>query len=264
MCGEVRAAVTQWSYFAGWSDLIFASAGLLLGVLLLIWWRQQSARWYSVFASTLLFATLLDVVSFFLFVVPPHRVGCPDGCAGQLGYPLPFAVIGLDGRADLFPLDFVLNLLLIWLFCFSMTVVARFGAEAVDLSARSRRFKIVFLTIVFLVPLALLPRYFNPPEPLAQGEHLRLSVNARRAAETTYNVTGLWVQRLALEDIRYTPILVPDTFGGVDRPQAQVCLRGYTYFYIPWQRYRVTLDRSGVTALNMVPISLDGNCWEGG
>jgi hypothetical protein len=251
----------QWSYFAGWSDLILAGAGLLLGTLLLIWWRQQSDRWYTVFSVTLLSAALIDVATFSLFVIPPHFVGCPDGCAGQMGYPLPFATVGLDGNVSLYLLDFVLNLLLIWLLLFVLTVLARIFSEAVDLGVRSRRFKVGFFILFFALPLALLPRYFNPPEPPVYGDELRLSVNARRAAEMTYNVTGLWVQRLALEDIRYAPIQVPDVFGGIDRPQAQICLRGYVYFYIPWMRYRITLDRAGVTALNMTRRPLTGSCW---
>ena len=254
--------MSQLSFFADVSDLILAGAGLLLGTLLLIWWRQQSERWYSVFALTLLAAALMDLATFSLFVVPPHNVGCPDGCAGHMGYPLPFAIIGLNGEISLFLLDFVLNLLLIWLLLFVLTAIARFVAEAVDLASRSRRFKVGFFVIVFILPLALLPRYFNPPEPPVFGDELRLSVNARRAAETTYNVTGFWIQRLALEDIRYPPIQVPDTFGGIDRPQSQICLRGYTYFYIPWMRYRVTLDRPGVTPLNMTRVPLTGSCWQ--
>lgn len=253
--------MSQLSYFADWADVILAGAGLLLGILLLIWWRQQSDRWYSVFAATLLAATLIDVATFSLFVIPPHNVGCPDGCAGQMGYPLPFALIHLDGQISLFLLDFVLNLVLIWLMLFVLTAIARFFAEAVDLGSRSRRFRLGFIVFFFVLPFALLPRYFNPPEPPVFGDELRLSVNARRAAETTYNVTGFWVQRLALEDIRYPPIQVPDTFGGIDRPQSQICLRGYTYFYIPWMRYRITLDRPGVTPLNMTPTSLTGSCW---
>lgn len=253
--------MSDWSHFAGWSDLAFAGAGLILGLLLLIWWRQQSNRWYSVFAASLLAAAVLDVASFYFFVVPPHQVNCPDGCPGQMGYPLPFALITPGGVGRIFPVDFVLNLLLIWLFLFSLTVVARFFAEAVDLSTRSRRYKIIFLGVLFLLPLALLPRTFGPPEPNVRGEQLRLSVNARRAAEMTYGITGLWIQRLALEDIRYTPLQVPGIFGGVDQPQAQVCLRGYTYFYLPWRRYRITLDQSGVTALNMTPLPLEGSCW---
>jgi hypothetical protein len=253
--------MTDLLFFAQWSDLAFAGAGFLLGLLLLIWWRQQSEQWYSIFAVTLLVAALIDVATYYLFIVPPHTVGCPDGCAGQIGYPLPFALIRLNGETQLFLLDFVLNLFLIWLFIFGLTVLARLFAEGMALSTRSRRFKLGFFIVFFVLPLALLPRYFNPPEPPVYGEELRLSVNARRAAETTYNITGLWIQRLALEDIQYAPIQVPATFGGIDRPQAQICLRGYVYFYLPWQRYRITLDRSGVTALNLTRIPLKGSCW---
>ena len=35
----------DWLYFAGWQDMVFAGLGLIMGVLLIIWWRQQSARW---------------------------------------------------------------------------------------------------------------------------------------------------------------------------------------------------------------------------
>jgi hypothetical protein len=251
-----------WSYFADWPDFIFAGVGLILGLLLLIWWRQQSDRWYSVFAVTLLLATTLSVASFYIFVVPPHRIGCPEGCVGQLGYPLPFALLGLHGRVDLFLFDFLLNVLLIWLLILGMSAVARFLAEATDLSSRSKRFKLGFFLMLFVLPWALLPRYFDPPEPNVWGNELRISVNARRAAEITYGVTGVWVHRLALEDIRYIPLQVPGVFGGIDQPQSQVCLRGYTYFYIPWQRYRITLDRSGVTAVKMEEIDLEGSCWK--
>ncbi len=253
--------MSELSYFARWSDLAFAGVGLILGIFLLIWWRQQSERWYSIFAGSLFFAAIFDLASFYFFVLPPHQVGCPDGCPGQLGYPLPFALLRSGGQLSVYPLDFVLNLILIWLFILGMTVVARFVAEALEYSHRSRRFKFLFLVAIFVLPMALLPRYFDPPEPTVRGDELRISVNARRAAEMTYRLTGLWIHRLALEDIYYTPLQVPGRFGGIDQPQAQVCLRGYTYFYIPWARYRITLDSSGVTALNMTQLPLGGSCW---
>ena len=105
----------DWLYFAGWQDLVFAGLGLLMGGLLVVWWRQQSRRWYSIFAGTLLLGMLLNVSSYFLFVVPPHFAGCSVGCPGRLGYPLPFATIDLDGEAKLYLVDFLLNLVLLWL-----------------------------------------------------------------------------------------------------------------------------------------------------
>jgi hypothetical protein len=252
----------DWLHFADWQDMAFAGLGLVMGALLVIWWRQQSQRWYSIFAGTLLLGMLLNVGSYFLFVVPPHIAGCPAGCLGRLGYPLPFATINLDGVTKLYLVDFLLNLVLLWLLWLGSTVLWQVLSEGVELSFRSLRFRFFFFLIVVVLPWALLPRYFNPPEIALNKDDLRISINARRAAEITYDVTGLWIHRLAVEDIRYAPLQVPSIFGGADQPRAQVCLRGYTWFYIPWQRYLITLDRTGVTALSMQRLGLEGTCWD--
>lgn len=252
----------EWIHFAGITHLILGIVGVALGVLLLIWWAQQTERWYTIFAGTLLVSMLLNIAAFYLFVVPPHRAGCVDLCPGRIGYPLPFATISPSGALQIYVVDFVLNLLLLWLLWLSGTVVWRLLSEAVELRERGWRFRLLFVLAFFLLPWGLMPRYFSPPAAHVTGDELRLSVNARRIAETTYGITGLWVHRLALEDIRYIPLEVPDVFGGIDQPQTQVCLRGYTYFYLPWRRYRVILDRAGVTALNLQEVSLTGSCWQ--
>jgi hypothetical protein len=65
------------------------------------------------------------------------------------------------------------------------------------------------------------------------------------------------VQRLALEDVRRSAVTRnPESLFG-ETVVNEVCLRGYIYFYLPWRRYRVTLDPSGVTA-----VPLTGSCWE--
>ncbi len=253
--------LTQLVYFSSWDDLIFAVTGLVLGTLLVIWWRQQTTRWYWIVLVTFLAAVALAGVSYRIFQVPPHFVGCPEGCLGWRGYPLPFATLDFDGGGRWYPGDFALNVLLLWLLWLGASVAWRFMGEAVGWPDRSLRFRLIFALLVGVLPWALLPRYFNPPQAEARGEELRLAINAQRAAETTYDITGLWIHRLALEDIHYIGTIV-DPLGQPERPQAQVCLRGYTYFYIPWQRYRITLDTSGVTALNLAVRPLDGSCWE--
>jgi hypothetical protein len=90
---------------------------------------------------------------------------------------------------------------------------------------------------------------------------LRLATNARRAAEFTYRITGFWVQRLALEDVRHLQPAGQLDGETTDSSGRQVCLRGYTYFYIPWRRYRIDLDASGVTALSLTQLPLDVPCW---
>lgn len=242
--------------------MVFAALGLILGGLLVVWLYQHSRRWYSIFAATLLLAMGLNVASLYLFVVPPHLVGCADGCPGRVGYPLPFASIDLEGATRLYLLDFLLNFLLLWLLWLGASVLWRVLAEGTELAYRPLRFRLTLFLTVFILPWALLPRYFGPPQVELRGDDQRIAVNARRAAELTYDVTGLWIHRLAVEDIRYSPLQVPSIFGGVEQPRAQVCLRGYTWFYIPWQRYRITLDRTGVTALRLERLPLEGSCWE--
>ena len=252
----------DWIHFAGVTHLILGSVGVVLGALLLIWWSQKTGRWYAVFAGTLLVSMLLNVAAFYLFVVPPHSAGCVDLCPGRLGYPHPFATLFPSGAVRIYFVDFVLNLLLLWLLWLGGAIVWRFLSEAVELRERGVRFRLLFFVAFFLLPWGLIPRYFSPPAADVSDDELRLAVNARRAAETTYGVTGLWVHRLALEDIRYIPLEVADVLGGIDKPQAQVCLRGYTYFYLPWRRYRVKLDQTGVTALNFQELPLTGSCWQ--
>ena len=258
----MTAGLDDWIHFADITDLILGSVGVVVGALLLIWWSQRTGRWYTIFAGTLLLSMLLNVAAFYLFVVPPHSAGCIDLCPGRLGYPHSFATLSAGGAVKIYIVDFLLNLLLLWLLWLGGTIVWRLLSEAVELRERNLRFRLLFVAAFFLLPWGLMPRYFSPPAAKVIGEELRLAVNARRAAETTYSVTGLWVHRLALEDIRYIPLKVPDVLGGIDKPQAQVCLRGYTYFYLPWRRYRVKLDQTGVTALNFQELPLTGSCWQ--
>ncbi len=254
---------TQWANFSSWSDLPFALAGLLLCGLLILWWRQQSNRWFSVAAGALLGALLLAIASFYVFEVPPHYAGCPTGCTGWRGYPLRIALVALDGRSEVAVLDFALNALMLWLLLLTASVAWRILAEALQLETRGRRWRTTFVLLFFIIPWALLPRILNPPQPQVEGEDLRLANNALRAAESTYGLTGIWLQRLAVEDLRRTTTLVQ---AGTTAEQSssgnQVCLRAYTYFYIPWQRFRIGLDPNGASPLSLVPLTLDGPCWQ--
>ena len=115
----------------------------------------------------------------------------------------------------------------------------------------------MIILLLVVVPWALLPRFLEPPQPITSGEELRLVNNARRAAESTYRLTGLWVQRLALEDLRQlAPNPLSEAAPNESEVRSQVCLRGYTYFYLPWRRYRISLEATGVTALGITELPL--------
>ena len=100
---------------------------MIIGALLLIWWSQQTGRWYAVFAGTLLFSMALNVAAFYLFVVPPHSAGCIDLCPGRLGFPLPFATLSPSGAVQIYIGDFLLNLLLLWLLLFGGVVLLAYS-----------------------------------------------------------------------------------------------------------------------------------------
>ncbi len=251
----------DWVIFADWRHLGLAGFGVVLLLLLGIWWRQQTRYWFRIMAGTFLAALLLCIGSYYMFVTPPYYAGCPLGCPGRRGYPLPFARMDMAGGSQVAFLDFMLNLLMLWLLWLGASLVWRLLGLGFQWWSRSWRAKLVFIVFTAILPWALLPRVLDPPQPHPDGEDLRLAVNAQRSAEYTYRITGAWVQRLALEDIRHTALEAGGELPFGEGSVTEVCLRGYTYFYVPWRRYRITLDPGGVTALSLHELSLEGSCW---
>ena len=253
----------NWAYFADWSDISLGLVGVILIALLTIWWWQQTDLWFRVIAGSFLSALLLCIASLYLFEVPPYVAGCPTGCEGWSGFPLPVARLPAPNLRLIAPIDFLLNLLLLWLLWMGAGLVWSLLGVAFEWENRTLRARIGWVLLVAVLPWALLPRVINPPQPVLRGEELRLANNARRAAEFTYRITGFGIQRLAIEDVR----AIGDGSRGEQVPgqeelaATEVCLRGYTYFYLPWQRYRITLDTSGTTALNLERVPLGESCW---
>ena len=286
---ELPTLPDGWTYFLTVQDTVFTILILILNLLLVIWWRQQSRFWFRMMMSTLLGAVGLCIGSYYIFVVRPYAVGCAEMCTGTRGFPRPIAMIGLDEVTRVGPLDFGSNLALLWLLLLTATVLWRILTATVDWSSRSIRTKTLFVVAFWIAPWALLPRFLSPPQPLVSGEDLRIANNALRAAEFTYNITGIWIQRLALEDIRQggsnlveadsppsqSAEDVANELNGIvlssgdastvssitDTNTKQVCLRGYTYFYLPWSRYRIILEPSSVSSMQMEPLPLSDSCW---
>lgn len=248
-----------WVFFADARDGILALLGALLILLLLIWWSQRTNKWPRIGLVTLLAAMILCTASFYLFVTPAYQAGCPQGCTGYRGYPLPIAKVTLENHSVIAPVDFLLNLLVLWLLWLVASVVWYLAAIAFSWERHSLRWRLRFVFILAILPWAVLPKALNPPQPEMVGEDLRIAINGRRAAEFTYRVTGPWVLRLALEDVKR---ISPQAIAEDSNPEVnQVCLRGYTWFFIPWRRYRVDLDPAGITPVRMAEMSLDEKCW---
>lgn len=252
---------SQWIYFTEWQGLAIAAVGLLLLLLLAIWWRQQTGQWFRVLMATLLAALCMSIGSYYFFEVPVYFANCPVGCTGWRGFPLPIALTARNGVSYLAVVDFAMNLLALWLFWLAAGVIWRILAIAYHWSDRSLRFRLLFILGFMILPWAISPRLINPPQPQISGEAARLAINARRAAELTYQITGLWVQRLAVEDVRINPVDPAANADPINRIGGQVCLRGYTYFFFPWRRYRIDLDGIGRTALRLEELFIDEPCW---
>lgn len=256
---QLPALPPGWVYFSDRADTTFALLCAILIFLLSIWWRQRTRHWLRIVLATLLTAMILCTASFYFFEVPPYFASCPQGCTGYRGFPLPVALIAVSEQSLIAPIDFLFNLLLLWLVWLVATVIWYLAAIAFDWEVRSLRLRLLFVVVVAILPWAVLPRVINPPQPDMVGEDLRIAINGRRAAEFTYRITGLWVLRLALEDVkRISPQqLSPESAAQVNR----VCLRGYTWFFIPWRRYRVDLDATGSAPVGVQELPLDEKCW---
>ena len=252
---------TTWFTSVAWSDLLFAAVALILVTLLVIWWSQQTRYWYRITICTFLAAFLLCIAGFYMFEVPPYYASCPAGCPGWRGYPRPVATVLLDGSSRISGADFGLNMLMLWLLWLAASMIWRLLGIAFQWWQRPLRTQVLFIFFVAILPWALLPRALDPPQPQPVGEDLRLANNARRLAEFTYQITGIWVLRLSLEDVR-PAVQPPGTVATGNEIGHQVCLRGYTYFYVPWRHYRLDLDPSGRTALGLTELPLREPCWE--
>ncbi len=239
-----------------WATWQAAALGIVLIVavaLLVIWWRQQNYRWALVLAACLLLAPAMSLWSSVAFEVAPYRAGCDGVCPGQRGAPI--ATHRCDSAGCEFrPATFALNSL-VYLALFLawagvvQALLRQIGGESHP--AAAGRF---FLTAALLVaPLALSPLFLPPPQAHVRGDPQRVAINAQREAYMYDDAAPLPVVRLALEDVR--PRLD-------EQPGLRVCLRIYSYFYLPIGFMYLDMTPEGVHSNNGGVLPRDGSCWQ--
>ncbi len=101
-------------------------------------------------------------------------------------------------------------------------------------------------------PLALAPVFLPPPQAHVRGDSQRVAINAQREAYMYDDTAPLPVVRLALEDVR--PRLD-------EQPGLRVCLRTYSYFYLPIGFMYLDMTPEGVHSNNGGTLPRDGSCW---
>ncbi len=158
-------------------------------------------------------------------------------------------------------LDFLLNLLMLWLLWLGASLVWRLLGVGFQWWNRSWRAKLVFILFTAVLPWAFLPHIGSAAAPPGRR---RPAPGGECAAFGRVHIPHhrRLVQRLALEDIRHTALEAGGESPFGEGSVTEVCLRGYTYFDMPWRRDRITLDPGGGTALSLHELPLEGSCWD--
>lgn len=229
--------------------LVLAAAVTLLG----IWWRQQSRHWWSVLIASLAAAPALSWWSGIVFQVDDYRAGCDGLCLGSSGAPIPF-YRGEAAGGELSLAGFLLNalvylaLLLVWA-ALTRVVVRRVDEN----SGRAWAVKGMLGALLFGVPLAFSPLLLPPPEAHMRGDTQRIAINARREVYLYDQLADFPVLRVGLNDVR--PRLDGQT-------GMRVCLRTYTFFYLPTGLMFLDMTPEGLHSNNGGVLPRTGSCWE--
>lgn len=220
-------------------------------VLAVVWWAQRGrrARIWLLLSVPLAFA--LSYLSGFLFQVPASQVDCPSLCPGWRGHPVPIARQDVLGDFHFDPRGFVLNSLSYQAFLLLGSLVEVRLAELAGWPRRSRRWRVGYVVLVVVIPLALAPLWLLPPQPPLSPSAQRLAINAARDWRWQLQGRRLTDYRLAVEDVRHHP----------DGSRWRVCFRVYSWFYWPRARLYIDLEPAGVRATGGGLIPLTASCW---
>ncbi len=226
---------------------------LVAAILLAIWWRQQTFRWPIILVICLAAAPLLSWWSATAFQVPDYRAGCDGLCPGFRGAPAPIFSGETAGSAFM-PGMFVLNsliylvILLGW-FAIVYAVMTRSGPAA-RLSGAGR---LLVEVVLLALPFALAPLYVPPAEAHVRGDPQRIAINAQREIYMYDRLAPAPVLRAGLEDVR------PRLDGS---PGMRVCLRAYSYFYMPVGHMYLDMAPEGVHSTGGGVVPGNKSCWD--
>lgn len=222
-------------------------------VLLAAWWRQQTFRWWVVLAIAAVLAPALTWWSGEAFHVSDYRAGCDGLCPGYRGAPFP-VYRGEAAGGGFLPAGFLLNSLLYLALLLGWAAVVRAVVRRIDGDARSAWILEGVLGLgLFVLPLALSPLVLPPPEAHVRGDPQRIAINARREVYLYDQMADLPVLRVGLDDVR------PRRDG---QPGMRVCLRVYSFFYLPVGWMFLDMTPEGVHSDNGGVLPLTRSCWE--
>ena len=216
-----------------------------------IWWLRHSPRGLEWLLVAVPLALALSYLSSLLFRVPEFQSGCDGFCPGWRGHPVPTHLGDGFDSYDFYPVGFVLNGAFYYAVIVAASAILVWLANYLRWKERSLRWRLGFIALFVVLPLALAPAWIPPAQPELPQPDLRLGNNAARAWRWQLQSGSLSGRRLAVEDVRLHP----------DGKQHRVCFRIYTWFYIPYKHAYVDLEPTGVQANSSGVIPLSASCW---
>ena len=138
--------------------LLTGLLGLVLAVLLIIWWRQRMRRWLQGLVLVVLLAGAATAASAYLFTVPDYQAGCAVPCGGWSGYPVPVMTTSAAGSVQLLPAGVALSFLLHLLVLLVLGAVSQAVLAERDPVHQPMRRTVPLLVIAFAALWALVPR----------------------------------------------------------------------------------------------------------
>ncbi len=107
--------------------------------------------------------------------------------------------------------------------------------------------------VLLALPFALAPLYVPPAEAHVRGDPQRIAINAQREIYMYDRLAPAPVLRAGLEDVR------PRLDGS---PGMRVCLRAYSYFYMPVGHMYLDMAPEGVHSTGGGVLPGDKSCWD--
>lgn len=232
-------------------DIFLILALVILAVLSAVWWLRHSRRGLDWILAAVPLAFGLSYLSSFLFRVPDYQSGCTALCPGWWGYPIATHLISAIGRPTFHPSGFALNSGVYYALLLVASTIVGWLAAYLRWPERRWRWRLGFILVIIIAPLALTPSWLPPPGPRLPMADQRLAINAERAWRWQLQARRLTDRRLAVEDVHLHP----------DGERRRVCFRAYTWFYLPYRHIYIDLEPAGVRAAGGGAIPLDASCW---
>ena len=235
-----------------WTGILAGIGLIVVAVFLTIWWKQHTFQWITVLTACLIVAPLLSWWSGEVFVIEPYRAGCDALCVGYRGAPI--ATYRISGEGAAFSrVGFAVNSLVYLVLALSWSaVVHAVLVRSGELWHNALLVQALLGLVLVVGPLALSPLFLPPPQAKVRGDPQRIAINAQREVYLYDQEAEAPVLQVGLQDVR------PRSDG---QEGMRVCLRAYTFFYLPAGNMFLDMTPEGVHSNAGGVLPNEVPCW---